>query len=80
MSVINFLGDAWCVRMDEGDPHEDALRIADALGRLTRPRKPAKGIGNPKRILMGIALVHAHAPGIPKEVNDAHESILRVWA
>ena len=53
------------------------MTIVDS-GNLSR--KPAKGIGNPKRILMGIALVHAHAPGIPKEVNDAHESILRVWA
>ena len=53
----------------------DDCRLGKSL-----PRKPAKGIGNPKRILMGIALVHAHAPGIPKEVNDAHERILRVWA
>ena len=44
MSVINFLGDAWCVRVDEGEPHEDALRIADALGRLTRERFPESTI------------------------------------
>ena len=44
MSVINFLGDAWCVRVDEGEPHEDALRIANALGRLSRERFPESTI------------------------------------
>ena len=40
MSVINFLGDAWYVRVNEGEPHADALRIASALGRLVRDRQP----------------------------------------
>ena len=40
MSVINFLGDAWYVRVDEGEPHADALRIASALGRLVKDRQP----------------------------------------
>ena len=44
MSVINFLGDAWCVRVDEGEPHEDALRIANALGQLSRERFPESTI------------------------------------
>lgn len=44
MNVINFVGDAWEVRLDDGDPHEDALRIADALGKLVREVNPAGSV------------------------------------
>ena len=78
MSVINFLGDAWCVRVDEGEPHEDAIRIADALGRLTRERYPESTvvIGYDTRPLsaaiareMGETIAFC---GMTVRVSDAH--------
>ena len=57
---------------------ERARVIADDYGRLGKalPRKLAEGICDPQRVLVGLALVDTHAPGVAKEVNDAHESIL----
>ena len=78
MSVINFLGDAWCVRMDEGDPHEDALRIADALGRLTRERFPESTIvigydTRPLSLAIAREMGEVIASyGIAARVSDAH--------
>ena len=78
MSVINFLGDAWCVRVDEGEPHEDALRIASALGRLTKERCPngAIVIGYDTRPLSAaIALEMGEviaSYGIAARVSDSH--------
>ena len=40
MRVINFVGDTWCAKVDEGDSREDALRIASAVGRLAREANP----------------------------------------
>ena len=36
MRVVSFEGDTWCARVDEGDVRGDLLRIADAVGRLSR--------------------------------------------
>ena len=40
MNVINFTGDAWEARVGDGDPYEDALRIADAVGELAHELNP----------------------------------------
>ncbi len=40
MNVINFNGDYWGTRLDDGDPSEDVLRIADALGKLIHEVNP----------------------------------------
>lgn len=34
MSIVRFVGDAWQVRVDEDDPRDGALRIAEAVGLL----------------------------------------------
>lgn len=44
MDVINFTGDTWTVRVDDGDPCADALRIADAMGRLAEESRPGSTV------------------------------------
>lgn len=40
MGVISFTGDAWISRVEDVSPREDALRIADAVGRLVQENQP----------------------------------------
>lgn len=40
MRTINFVSDSWFSRFDEGEPHEEILRIAAALGQLVYEMQP----------------------------------------
>ena len=42
--VINFTGDTWSSRLEDGSPDEDLLRIADALGRLAHENQPGSSV------------------------------------
>lgn len=43
MSVINFAGDAWVSRVDEGNPRDNILRIAAGLARTAKGRDAGAG-------------------------------------
>lgn len=78
MSVINFLGDAWYVRVDEGEPHADALRIASALGRLVKDRQPEGNVvigydSRPLNAAIALEMGEVVASyGIKARVSDVH--------
>ncbi|WP_293674144.1 hypothetical protein [uncultured Parolsenella sp.] len=78
MSVINFLGDAWYVRVDEGEPHADALRIASALGRLVKDRQPEGNVvigydSRPLNAAIALEMGEVVASyGIKVRVSDVH--------
>ena len=44
MHIINFTGDTWLTRLDDGEAHEDALRIANAMGALAREVRPGSTV------------------------------------
>lgn len=76
--VINFTGDTWVSRLEDGSPDEDLLRIADALGRLAHEGRPGSTVyvGYDTRSL-SVALaaevgevIAAH--GVRALVSDAH--------
>lgn len=78
MRTINFTGDSWFSRFDEGEPHEDILRIAAALGQLVSESQPEATIyvGYDTRLL-SIALAHEVAEvmaayDICAKVSDTH--------
>lgn len=78
MSVINFTGDAWYVRVDEGEPHADALRIASALGRLVKDRQPDGNVvigydSRPLNAAIALEMGEVIASyGIKARVSNAH--------
>lgn len=78
MRSINFVGDSWLSRYDEGDPHEDILRIAAGLGQLVQESQPEATIyvGYDTRLL-SIAIAHEVGEliagyGLDVKVSDAH--------
>lgn len=78
MRTIDFVGDSWLSRYDEGEPHEDILRIAAALGQLVCESQPEATIyvGYDTRLL-SIALAHEVAEviagfGLCAKVSDTH--------
>lgn len=78
MSVIRFSEDAWVVRSDEGSPRDDALRIASALGAVTRSRCPGSTVyvGYDTRALsQGVAVEVGDviaSYGLRARVSDVH--------
>lgn len=44
MHIINFTGDTWLTRTDDGEAHEDALRVADAMGALVQESRPGSTV------------------------------------
>lgn len=78
MRVINFTGDTWCVRVDEGDVEGDAARIADALGRLVLRNhgQASVYVGYDARPLSAVAARAAAgtlaARGVRARLSDTH--------
>lgn len=78
MRTINFIGDSWLSRYDEGEPHEDILRIAAAFGQLVQEAQPGATlyVGYDTRLL-SIAIAHEVAEviagyGLCAKVSDTH--------
>lgn len=78
MRAINFTGDLWLSRYDEGEPHEDILRIAAAFGQLVHEAQPDATlyVGYDTRLL-SIALAREVAEviagfGITAKVSETH--------
>lgn len=78
MRTIDFVGDSWLSRYNEGEPHEDILRIAAALGQLVSESQPDATIyvGYDTRLL-SIAIAHEVAEviagfGLVAKVSDTH--------
>lgn len=78
MGVINFVGDTWTMRVEDGDPRREVLRIADAMGRLARDTRPGSKLYVTFDVRpLSIELAHeaaqvAAASGITVLLTEAH--------